>query len=213
MRRRISTGSALALAVLALGSTQASACDDDCYRCDGYGYYAASAYYAAPVYYARPAFAYAPPVYYAAPAYTYYTPPASTRLPPPTTRLRPTAIPTPGPTILGAEAMSMPPHNGRPRGNVPTGNVAKRGIYAFAANPGLRGIKAPAPQLQPRESFRLSPPNKRNREAMSRPPATPCKANSLPPPITLGQEAMSARGGRADREPLRRLQLAGIAAA
>ena len=76
MRTRILTGSAVALAVLALGSTQASACDDDCYRCDGYGYYAASAYYAAPVYYARPAFAYAPPVYYAAPAYTYYAPPA-----------------------------------------------------------------------------------------------------------------------------------------
>ena len=153
MGRRISTGSALALAVLALGSTQASACDDDCYRCDGYGYYAASAYYAAPVYYARPAFAYAPPVYYAAPAYTYYAPPAyyapsPAYYAPPAYRY-PYAYRTPGPTISGAEAMSMPTHNGRPRGDVPTGNVAKRGIYAFAANPGLRGIKAPAPNYNP----------------------------------------------------------------
>lgn len=75
MRKRILTGSALALAIFAFGSTRAAACDDDCDRCDGYAYYVAPAYYAAPVYYARPAFAYAPPVYYAAPAYAYYAPP------------------------------------------------------------------------------------------------------------------------------------------
>ena len=153
MRTRILTGSAVALAVLALGSTQASACDDDCYRCDGYGYYAASAYYAAPVYYARPAFAYAPPVYYAAPAYTYYAPPAyyapsPAYYAPPAYRY-PYAYPYARPYYFGRGGHVDATHNGRPRGDVPTGNVAKRGIYASAANAGLRGIKAPAPNYNP----------------------------------------------------------------
>ena len=71
MRCSILSGSALALAVLAFGTTQASACDDDCGYCGaGYGYYGAS-YYG---YYARPAYAYVPGPYYAAPAYAYYAP-------------------------------------------------------------------------------------------------------------------------------------------
>ena len=59
MRNRILAGSALALAVLAMGSTQAAACDDDCGYCGaGYGY---GGYYGASYgYYARPAYAYVP---------------------------------------------------------------------------------------------------------------------------------------------------------
>src|SRR5437870_4736400 len=68
MRSGILTGSALTLGVLAMGSTQAAACDDECDYCSGYGYHAAYSYYA------RPAYAYVPGPYYAAPAYAYYAP-------------------------------------------------------------------------------------------------------------------------------------------
>ncbi len=79
MRKRLLAGcSTLLLAVFAMGSTPASACDDDCGCGYGYGYggYAYS-YYAAPVYayYARPAYAYyvrpeyRPNVYYSSYAY------------------------------------------------------------------------------------------------------------------------------------------------
>jgi hypothetical protein len=73
MRKRLMLGaSALLLAVIALGSTPASACGSYGYGygygcgCPGYGY----------AYYARPAYAYyyAAPVYYARPAYAYYSP-------------------------------------------------------------------------------------------------------------------------------------------
>jgi hypothetical protein len=144
MRARTLAGSALALAVLALGSTQAGACDDDCDRCGGYGYYAAAAYYAAPAYYARPAFAYAPPAYYAAPAYAYAPPayyaPSPAYYAPPAY-----GHPYARPYYLGRGGYVDATRNGRPRGDVLPGNVAKRGIYASAANPGPRVIKAPAP--------------------------------------------------------------------
>ena len=113
MRSPILTGSALALAVLALGSRGAAACDwEDCDACGGYGY-VGYGYYAAPAYYgyhARPAYAYVPAVYYAPPAYAYYAP-ASTRRPLPTTRLQPTAIRAnaPDPTTAGEAVTSRPP--------------------------------------------------------------------------------------------------------
>jgi hypothetical protein len=76
MYRRIGTGSALLLGMVAFGNTQATACD--CWSgCGGYGYggygYGGNGYYAAPTsaYYAAPA-----PAYYAAPAPAYYAAPA-----------------------------------------------------------------------------------------------------------------------------------------
>jgi hypothetical protein len=53
MCRRIGTGSALLLGMVAFGSAQATACDWGCWwgRCGGYGYYAAPVYgYALPSY-------------------------------------------------------------------------------------------------------------------------------------------------------------------
>jgi hypothetical protein len=80
MRCRKLTGSALALAIFASGSTVAVACDwDYCYGCSGYGYYAAPVSYG---YYARPGYAYAPAVYYAPPAYAYYIPTPAYYAPP-----------------------------------------------------------------------------------------------------------------------------------
>ena len=87
-----------------------------------------------------PAYAYyAPPAYYA-PSPAYYAPPAYGY---------PYANPYARPYYFGRGGHVDAIHNGRPRGDVPTGNVAKRGIYASAANPGLRGIKAPAPNYNP----------------------------------------------------------------
>ena len=110
MRSGILTGSALALAVLAMGSTQAAACDDGCGYCggySGYGGYGGYGYYAASYgYYARPAYAYAPAPYYAAPAYGYYAPAYSYYAPAPallcsSAGLRLSLL------TAGAQAMSM----------------------------------------------------------------------------------------------------------
>jgi hypothetical protein len=61
MRRLLIGCSALLLAVFALGSAGANACDGYCGCGYGYGY---GAYYAPPVYFVRPAFAYySPPLY------------------------------------------------------------------------------------------------------------------------------------------------------
>jgi len=136
MRRYMWTGPALVLATLALGSTQAAACDwDDCDDCGTYGYYAAPAYsyYAPPAYYARPAYAayapvyYAPPAYYAAPA--YYAPP-----------------PAYAPPAYGYRGYSRPyyGYGGRP-GNVDAANTDPRTAkYLAASNHGGRGIVAAA---------------------------------------------------------------------
>jgi hypothetical protein len=100
MRTPISAGSGLVLAMLALGSTPATACGWGGCGCGGYGYaaygyadygygasgygaygYGAANYYGAPAYaydapqvYAPPAYGYAPPAYYAPPP-AYYAPP------------------------------------------------------------------------------------------------------------------------------------------
>ena len=141
MRRGILTGSALALAVLALGSTRAAACDDDCDRCDGYGYYAA------PAYYVRPAFAYAPPVYYAAPAYAYYAPPPYYARP---AYYAPAyGYPYAQPSYLGRGGYVDAGRNDPRKGRVAADKPAGRGPYAFAANPGLGGIKAPGSNSNP----------------------------------------------------------------
>jgi hypothetical protein len=132
------TGPALALAVFALGSTGAAACDDDCDYCGGYGYvgygyYAAPAYYG---YYARPAYAYAPGPYYAAPAYAYYAP----------------AYYAPSPAYYAPYYGYRSPYYGgrwgyvdaaagRRKGVIPGVNPAPRGMYASGANPVHRAAK------------------------------------------------------------------------
>ena len=72
MRKHLLIGcSTLLLAVFALGSTRANACDDDCgcgYRYDSYNARPAYTYYYGPAVY------YAPPVYYSRQVPTYYFP-------------------------------------------------------------------------------------------------------------------------------------------
>lgn len=149
MRSQILTGSALTLAVLALGSTGAAACDwDDCDACGGYGYYAASAYYG---YHARPAYAYVPEVYYAPSAYAYYAPayyapspayyaPAPAYYAPPAYGY-PYARPYYGWRGGYVDAAGDGRHKGPMRAAIPTA----RGMYALGANPGQRTTKAPNP--------------------------------------------------------------------
>ena len=156
MRRRILTGSALALAVFALGSTQAGACDDDCDRCGGYGYYAAPAYYTAPVYYARPAFAYAPPVYYAAPAYGYYAPPAY-YAPSPAYYAPPAYGSSLRPALLSwARRLCRCHPQWPPERRCPPGQRREARDLRLRCQPRPAGDQGPCPQLQPSESLRLS---------------------------------------------------------
>jgi hypothetical protein len=150
MRSNILTGSALALAVLAMGSTQAAACDD-CGYCGGYsgyggyaGYsgYGGYGYYAASYgYYARPAYAYAPAPYYAAPSTATMHPPTPiTRRRPPTAVLRP-------PTMLLRPLTAGPygrPYYGWRAGYVDASAAARR-----------RGV--PAPFLQRAEYTHWAP--------------------------------------------------------
>lgn len=68
--------SGLSVAMLAMGSTNASACDDGCDCGYGYGAYygyrpAYTYYYAPPTYYARPANIYYAPAYYGRPYYSH----------------------------------------------------------------------------------------------------------------------------------------------
>jgi hypothetical protein len=143
MGRGIFRGSVLALAVLATGSTQATACDD-CDYCGGYAYYGASYGY-----YASPAYAYAPgPYYYAAPAYAYNAP------------LYAPAYYAPAPAYYAPSGYGYYPY-ARPyydwrAGYVDAGTVARRngvvpgaapparGIYALGVGPGPRTVKAPS---------------------------------------------------------------------
>jgi hypothetical protein len=146
MRSRILTGSALGLALIAFGSTQAAACDDDCDRCDGYGYYAAPAYYAAPVYY-RPAYAYAP-VYYAAPVYSYYAP--RTYYPGPAYYApRGYGYPYGRPYYLGRGGYVDAGHAVRQKGYAAPAGVAARSTYA-GAKAGKGASKAVASGFAPR---------------------------------------------------------------
>ena len=141
MRSGILRGSALALAVLAIGSTQAAACDDDCDYCGGYGYYAASYSY-----YARPAYAYAPGPYYAAPAYAYYAPaysyyaPAPAYYAPPPTYGYPYGRPYYGWRAGYVDAGAAARHRGVPGTPPPA-----RGMYALGAKAGPQLVKAPKP--------------------------------------------------------------------
>jgi hypothetical protein len=142
MCSRILTGSALALAVLALGSTGAAACDwDDCDACGGYGSYAATAYYG---YHARPAYAYAPAVYYAPPAYAYYAPayyaPAPAYYAPPAY-----GYPYARPYYGGRGGYVDAAGDSRHKGPIPAAIPTARGMYASGGNPGQRTTKAPNP--------------------------------------------------------------------
>ncbi len=154
MRNRILAGSALALAVLAMGSTQAAACDDDCGYCGaGYGY---GGYYGASYgYYARPAYAYVPGPYYAAPA--YYAPAYSYYAPAPAYYAPPPAYGYYGRPYYGwVDANAA----GRRKGVVPGVNPAGRGMYALGANPGQRTAKAPHPSYVAPVAVKAPSPNR-----------------------------------------------------
>jgi len=154
MRSGILTGSALALAVLAMGSTQAAACDDDCDYCGGYGYYAASYGY-----YARPAYAYVPGPYYAAPA--YYAPAYSYYAPAPAYYAPPPAYGYYGRPYYGWRAGYVDANAaGRRKGVVPGVNPTGRGMYALGANPGQRTAKAPHPSYVAPVAVKAPNPNR-----------------------------------------------------
>lgn len=184
MRSGILRGSALALAVLAMGSTQAAACDDDCDYC-GYGYYGAS-YYG---YYARPAYAYAPGPYYAAPAYAYYAP-AYYYAPAP-------AYYAPQP-YYGYGGYGRPYYGGRAgyvdagarrHGVVPGAAPPARGMYA-AAKPGPRTAKALAPGYVAPAVIKAPKPNRAAPGILAAAPK--------PPKPALGAPAGVAKHARPD---------------
>ena len=123
MRGRILAGSsALFVAMFALGTTPAAACDwwwgwGGCDRGCGYGYYGAPAYayYAPPAYYAIPQ-VYGPPVYYSPPLYG----PGNYR-------------PYAGGNYGGPRYAATAPYYGAPRNYVTAGYDDPRRSYAGAA--------------------------------------------------------------------------------
>jgi hypothetical protein len=183
MRSGILVGSALALAVLGIGSTQAAACDDDCDYC-GYGYYGAS-YYG---YYARPAYAYAPGPY-AAPAYAYYAP-AYYYAPAP-------AYYAPQP-YYGYGGYGRPYYGwrggyvdagARRHGVAPGAPPPARGMYA-AAKPAPRTAKAPTPAYVAPAVIKAPKPNRAAPGILAAAPKPPKPAFGTPGlPATVAKHA------------------------
>lgn len=195
MRSNILMGSALALAVLAMGSTQAAACDDDCDYCGGYGYYAASYGY-----YARPAYAYVPGPYYAAPAYAYYAPAYSYYAPAaPTYYAPPPAYGYPyGRPYYGwregyVDAGAAAHHRGVPGAPPPA-----RAMYASGAKPGTQLAKAPKPGHVAPTAVKAHSPH-------SIPRGVVAAAAKPPKPTSLGISASAAKHAK----PTARFPVAG----
>jgi hypothetical protein len=200
MRRHILTGSALALAVFAMGSTSAAACDDDCDYCGGYGYYAASYGY-----YARPAYAYVPGPYYAAPAYyapayAYYAPAyAPAYYAPSPAYYAPYGYRSP---YWGGRWGYVDAAGGRRKGVIPGVNPTTRGMYALGANPGPHPAKtlnasyiAPAAVKAPSSSH-FAPAAAKAAKPSYDPRGVVAAPTKSPNPVARGISASAANPGK-----------------